>query len=197
MIALHSAEIGPRHFYERMRQFQLPGARQLKAARRLFLGGDVSLLFENRDTLLYELHEIIRANNSWDPRRIHEEVADYQHLVPVSGTLTTTCILHSGVEERAGNLLRRLAQCPEEVLHIEVGSRRVAARMIPALSAPECPVQHLRFDVGNDLSWQLWERPAAVHLNDEGWHSFPLPRSLRELLAEQLDEYSSQSPGWG
>lgn len=64
----------------------------VKSKRRVPIGPIATLHFENRETMLYQVHEMLRAEGSWGRLgAIEEELAAYNPIVPaeleVSGTL--------------------------------------------------------------------------------------------------------------
>lgn len=74
----------------------------VKAKRRVPLGNHATLHFESRDTMLYQIHEMLRAESSWDrPGAVDDEIEAYAPLVPGDGRLTATLMLeYEDPEER-------------------------------------------------------------------------------------------------
>ncbi len=74
-----------------------------KDKRRVLVGDHMSLLFENRDTMHYQVHEMLRAEGSWTrPGAIEDELAAYNAIIPQRGELSATMMLeYAAVEERA------------------------------------------------------------------------------------------------
>ncbi|MCA9465668.1 MAG: DUF3501 family protein, partial [Nitrospira sp.] len=57
----------------------------LKKRRRLAVGNLVTLVFENRETLLFQTQEMIRTERIVDPQKIQEELDVYNALLPQAG----------------------------------------------------------------------------------------------------------------
>jgi hypothetical protein len=54
----------------------------LRGRRRLAVGPKISLVFENRDTVLYQIQEMIRAERIVDPIALSHELETYNELLP-------------------------------------------------------------------------------------------------------------------
>jgi hypothetical protein len=57
-----------------------------KKAGRLAVGDKVSLVFENRDTVVFQIQEMLRAERTTDLDKIREEIAVYNELLPNPGS---------------------------------------------------------------------------------------------------------------
>ncbi len=80
--------------YERARPDLRRRVMQLKNRRRVLLGEHASLHFESRETMLYQVHEMLRAESSWlRPGAVEGELEAYNPLVPGSGELSATLML--------------------------------------------------------------------------------------------------------
>ncbi|MDO8795806.1 MAG: DUF3501 family protein [Vicinamibacterales bacterium] len=79
-----------------------------KARRRVLVGDHASLLFESRDTMHYQVQEMLRAEDSWlRPGALEEELSAYNPLIPQRGELSATLMLeYETVAERAVALPR-------------------------------------------------------------------------------------------
>jgi hypothetical protein len=185
-----AAEILPRDLYELMRPHYLREMLARKRQRRIALGDDVSLLFENRATVVYEVHELVRAGGVWTAAAIEREVEDCRCLLPSRGLLTATVMVHGGERRRTVELCERLASAPGELLALQLGDRRVAAEPL-GTADPGGPVHYLGFPVG-DEAWSVLADPFATSLavlRGPGVSAIaPLEESLRVELAADLRE---------
>jgi hypothetical protein len=63
----------------------------LKDRRRVIVGGHCSVHFECRETLRYQVLEMLRAEGSWDrPGAVEDELTAYNPLLPGDGELSAT-----------------------------------------------------------------------------------------------------------
>src|SRR4029079_2421681 len=78
-----------------------------KRARTLQLGAHLTLLFEDRLTVQYQVQEMLRAEKIFEPEGIAEELAAYNPLIPDGRNLKCTMLIeYADVEVRKRELLR-------------------------------------------------------------------------------------------
>ena len=63
-----------------------------KKFRTLQIGPFMRVLFENRDTVIWQIQEVLRAEDGW-PNEVQHEIESYVGLVPEPGMLTATVML--------------------------------------------------------------------------------------------------------
>ena len=76
--------------YAKVREDFLRRIIELKRKRRISIGDKVSLVFENRDTVIFQIQEMLRAERITDLDKIREEIAVYNELIPNPGELSAT-----------------------------------------------------------------------------------------------------------
>lgn len=69
---------------------------ELKQHRRLSVGDTVSLLFENRETIRFQIQEMIHAERIIDPDKVQDELDVYNALLPGDGELSATFFIEIG-----------------------------------------------------------------------------------------------------
>jgi hypothetical protein len=79
--------------YEKVRDERRRRVMELKRARRVSVGGYLSFLFENRDTVLFQIQEMCRAERITDDARIQDEIDVYGALLPGPGELSATMMI--------------------------------------------------------------------------------------------------------
>jgi len=77
-----------------------------KHRRRVLVGDHCSVHFESRDTLHYQVQEMLRAEDSWNrPGAIEDELGAYNPIIPAPGELSATIMLeYETPEERSEHL---------------------------------------------------------------------------------------------
>ncbi len=93
--------------YEDSRSTTRPGALAAKKARRLHLHENLTLLFENSDTLRYQIQEIMRAEQVVREADILHEIATYNAILGAPGDLGCVLLI--------GSLTRCSAVDPDRV----------------------------------------------------------------------------------
>ena len=78
-----------------------------KKARTLHLGAHLTLVFEDRLTVQYQVQEMLRIERIFEPDGIAEELAAYNPLIPDGSNLKATLLIeYDDVEQRRVELQR-------------------------------------------------------------------------------------------
>ena len=124
-----------------------------KALRRYHVGRVLTFLFENRDTVRYQVQEMMRAERIVKEADILHELATYNDLVPAAGQLKCTLMVEiDDPDRRDARLPQWLGLNPTLYLRLEDGTR-----VRPTWDAAQVgtdrisSVQYLTFDVGGAL----------------------------------------------
>jgi hypothetical protein len=84
--------------YEKRREEIRRRVIELKRRRRVPVGRHLCFVFENRDTVLFQIQEMCRAERIVDEAKIRDEVACYNDLIPGPGELSATMLIE--IEDR-------------------------------------------------------------------------------------------------
>lgn len=87
------AEILNLYEYERVREQRRQRIIELKKSRRVPVGRYLSFVFENRETVWFQIQEMCRTERIVDPAKIAEEVEVYNTLLPRPGELAATMMI--------------------------------------------------------------------------------------------------------
>ncbi len=79
--------------YERQRETYRQSIIDLKRHRRIGVGDKTTLVFENRETLRFQIQEMIRVERIVDPQKVQEELDVYNALLPTPGELSATLLI--------------------------------------------------------------------------------------------------------
>jgi hypothetical protein len=132
--------------YEQIRDELRRRIIELKRNRRLTVGDVVTLVFENHDTMFFQVHEMMRAERITDLDAIRYELEVYNALLPASGELSATLLIEITDAEAVESRLNALVGI-DEALGLEVGAHRVPASFEPGRSTDDklSAVQYVRF----------------------------------------------------
>jgi len=76
-----------------------------RRARQLAVGANCTLSFEDRETIRYQVQEMLRAERIFEPAGIEEELATYNPLIPDGSNLKATLLIeYPDPAERAQRL---------------------------------------------------------------------------------------------
>jgi hypothetical protein len=79
--------------YEKVRAEMRGRVIDLKRVRRVPVGEHLSFVFENRDTVLFQIQEMCRVERITDDARIQDEIDVYNALLPGPGELSATLFI--------------------------------------------------------------------------------------------------------
>jgi hypothetical protein len=79
--------------YERIRPEARNRIIDLKNRRRIQAGEKISIVFENRETVLYQIQEMVRAERIVSPEGIAHEMETYNAILPKDGSLAGTLFI--------------------------------------------------------------------------------------------------------
>jgi hypothetical protein len=102
--------------YERERQDFRAHIIELKKRRRVGVGLFLTLLFENRDTIRFQIQEMARAEKILSDEGILTELDIYNPLIPEPGTLSATLFLELTSDEQLREWLPKLVGIERSVL---------------------------------------------------------------------------------
>ena len=93
MKLLETSEILNLVEYERVREARRRELIELKRPRRVQVGRHLTFVFENRETVWFQIQEMVRAERIVDEAKIAGEVEVYNSLLPGSGQLAATMLI--------------------------------------------------------------------------------------------------------
>jgi hypothetical protein len=145
--------------YEQVRQEFRSRIIREKADRRLVAGDEVSITFENHDTVLFQIQEMLRTERVTREAAIDHEIQTYNELVPDENELSATMFVEipdAAVRDRRLVELAGLETC----IALEVLGSTVRARSEPRAVLPNrtTAVHYLKFPLGSDLARRLIAR---------------------------------------
>jgi hypothetical protein len=79
--------------YEKVREDRRRRVIDLKRRRRVAVGPYLSFVFENRETLLFQIQEMCRVERITDDVKVQEEIDVYSALLPGPGELSATLFI--------------------------------------------------------------------------------------------------------
>jgi hypothetical protein len=93
--------------YEKVRAAMRARVIELKRVRRVTVGSHLSLVFENRDTVLFQIQEMCRVERITDDARIQDELDVYNALLPGPHELSATLFIEITDKEQIQPVLDR------------------------------------------------------------------------------------------
>ncbi|MGB8858531.1 MAG: DUF3501 family protein [Ilumatobacteraceae bacterium] len=110
------ADIADARAYERERAAMRAHVIDLKSRRRVSLGTVVTLMFENRDTMRYQIQEMARVERTFTDEGIQDELDVYNPLIPEPGQLCATLFIELTSDEQMREWLAKLVGIEHSVV---------------------------------------------------------------------------------
>lgn len=132
--------------YERVRETYLRSVIERKKPRYVKLGSHMTGLFENRDTVLLQVQEMLRTERITQESAIAHELETYNELVPGERELSLTLFVEYQEREERERMLAALAGL-ESKFRVRIGSELSPATPDPRATDPErtMAVHYLKF----------------------------------------------------
>jgi hypothetical protein len=164
---------------------------EIKRVRRVSVGPLVSLVFENRATMIAQIEEMCRAEQISEPDKIQDEIDIYNAILPDDGQLAATLFIEITDEAEIGRTLDRLVGLQDHVWLI-VGGERMKAEFDPEQFRVDrlAAVQYLKFSLTPAAQKALTTAGTAVGLaidHPSYRHEARLGEASRESLAHDLE----------
>jgi len=114
--ALVLDDISDARAYERERESFRAEIAELKRRRRVALGTIISVVFENRDTIRFQVQEMARVERLISDAEIQAELDTYNVLVPEAGQLCATLFIELTSDDQMREWLPRLVGIERSLL---------------------------------------------------------------------------------
>jgi Protein of unknown function (DUF3501) len=182
--------LGPRRYAE-VRDAMRAQTIERKRRRRVHVGPQVTLVFENRETMRFQIEEMCRVEGIEDDARIQDEIDVYNKVLPGDGQLAATLFIEVASEAQVARTLERLVGLQDHVWLV-VGGHRVRATFDSEQFANDklAAVQYLKFPLGAEEQAALRAAGTAVAIaidHAHYRHQAGLDDDQRIELANDLD----------
>jgi hypothetical protein len=134
----------------------------LKSKRRVLVGDHCSVHFESRDTMHYQVQEMLRAEDSWQrDGAMADELEAYNPLIPQRGELSATIMFEYETPEERAEILPKFVGIDRHV-HLQVGDTEPVLATFDRGQIDEDKVSSVQY-----VKWQLDDERVAL-LGREG-----------------------------
>jgi hypothetical protein len=179
--------------YEKVRQARREAVIALKGDRRVGVGRYLSFVFENRETVWFQIQEMIRAERIVEEPKIADELEVYNTLLPRPGELAATLFIEIGDAAQIKPVLDTLQGIDTgDRVRLEVGPHVIVGRFEAGHSDEErgklSAVHFVRFALPDAARAAFASAEVALvvdHPGDRG--RTVLTPAARRRLAEDLE----------
>jgi hypothetical protein len=167
-------DIADQRAYEREREAFRARIIELKKRRRVAVGPIVSVVFENRDTIRFQIQEMARVERMVTDEAIQAELDTYNPLVPEHGQLSCTVFLELTTRAELEEWLPKLVGI-ERALELVIGEGAGAAVVRSTVDEGHAAqltreevtasVHYVRFELSDDLIDRFAAEPVVLAVN--------------------------------
>ena len=190
---LTAADLLPLEQYARERAAIRARMIEYRAARRLQVGAHCTWSFEDRETVRYQVQEMLRAERIFEPAGIAEELAAYNPLIPDGGNLKATLLIEYPDPDQRAQRLTELRTIEDRCWLRIAGFEPVFAIADEDLERSNAEktsaVHFLRFELSAGMIASLKAGAvlaAGIDLSAYSETVEPLPAALRAALLADL-----------
>ncbi len=136
--------------YEEQRAEIRANAMKAKDLRRIHLGENLTFLFENTETVRYQILEMVRAEKMVKEADIQHEIKTYNELIGTNGELGCTLLVEIADATERAEKLTKWVGLPEKIYLKFADGTKAFARVDERQNEDEkiSSVQFLKFDCG-------------------------------------------------
>jgi hypothetical protein len=160
------ADIAEPRAYERERPALREHMMGVKARRRVHLGTVVSVVFENLETMRYQVQEMARAEKMTTDEQVQHELDTYNPLIPQLGELSATMFIECTTEDQMKFWFPRLVGIEAALEFVVEGSdsdvQSGDVQRVPCTVDPAHLAQLTREDVTSAVHYVKWSFPPAA-----------------------------------
>jgi hypothetical protein len=165
-----------------------------KRDRRLHLGTNAALYFEDRMTMQYQVQEMLRIERIFEATGIDEELEAYNPLIPDGRNWKATFMVEFPEEEERRAMLRQLVGIEDRVYVQVVGHDRVYPIADEDLERSDedktSAVHFLRFELGDaEIGYLKQGAALAAGIDHDNYKVdiSPVDDNIRQSLLADLD----------
>jgi len=179
--------------YEGIRPLFSPKVIEHKARRRVALGPNISILFEDRLTVRYQIQEMMRTEKILGKEEVEDEISVYNPLIPDGSNWKATMMIEFGDPKIRRKALSRLVGIEDKVCVMVSGTGKVCAIADEdtrrSTNEKTAAVHFLRFELPPELRESVKNGADIVLTVEHPSYSYTVevPEESRVTLASDLD----------
>jgi hypothetical protein len=180
-------------YASRRSEFFAAHGRYLDHYRRVRVGPRVTLVFENRQTLWYRVHELLRVARLADSTRVQQELDWYNRLLPGRDTFQAAVVIDMGDGPDLDEQLKHWQGLKGDCMRLVAADFTVRAQLLTCRPEDLCigAAHWLTFQISGEMRSALGDsrRAAFIEIAHETYQhrSAPLTDRVRRSLMDDLE----------
>ncbi|HET6369613.1 MAG TPA: DUF3501 family protein [Nitrospiria bacterium] len=192
MEKLSLKDILPLTEYERIREDFRKKVIEIKRRRRVVIGDLISLTFENRQTVKFQIQEMMHAEQMREEEKIEEEVETFNDLIPGKRELSATLFIEVEEQQKIREVLDSFKGIDDgRSLYLQIGDEKIFGIFEAGRSTEEkiSSVHYVKFPLTDRQAEDFirGSRPAALIVDHRNYKmATAITPETREELAKDL-----------
>jgi len=190
---IEKKDLVPHEVYEKNRKKIRKELVEFKKNRRVPLGPHATFYFENFDTILAQIQEMLHIEKGGD-EQLKDELNAYNPLVPKGNELVTTLMFEIDNPEIRSKFLGKVGGIEEKVF-IQIGNEKISANPEADIDRTSdegkaSSVQFLHFKFSNDQigKFKNSENPVVIGIDHELYnHTVKISDQARNELSKDFN----------
>ena len=187
MKKLSRSDIVSNEQYLKMREETRKKVIALRKLRRIEAGERLSFTFENRETVAYQIQEMMRVEHIADEQKIQHEIDVYNDLIPPAGSLSATMFIEIQDADKIKSFLDAMQGLDRpDTVFLKIGDQKTFAEFEPGHSKEDriSAVHYVLFRLGEEQSRKFASSSVELHVEH------PAYKARTILTSEQRQELS-------
>ena len=178
--------------YEKVRHTYRQDIIAYKKNRRISLGPNVMLTFENEKTLTFQIQEIMRAERLVHDEQIQEEVDVYNTIMPPENGLSATLFIEVVEEEKIRPVLNKfIGLTDRQTLYLDINGEKIYAEFEQGREEENkiSSVHYIQFLFSNEQKNNFTDSESETMLGidyKDYKYTETVPEGLQRSLCEDL-----------
>lgn len=178
--------------YEKIRPESRQEVMDHKKVRRIQLGSEISLTFEDRTTIIFQIQEMMRAERLVHDSQIQVEIDVYNDLIPDQGELSATLFIEITESDQVKEKLHKfLGLTDGESLWLQIGDTKIYATFEEGRAEEDkiSSVHYIRFTLTKSVQESLENSAIEAKIGiDQGTYKYTtvLSSDSRKSLINDL-----------
>jgi len=153
--------------YEKVRNDYRSELMDYKKKRRISLGPNITITFENRKTMKFQIQEMMRAERMVHDNQIQEEIDVYNSLLPLVNGLSATLFIEVTDEAQIRSVLNQfigLTEC--KAIYFEIEDQKIYAEFETGREESNkiSSVHYIQFNFNDTAKAAFLDNPQLVKL---------------------------------
>jgi len=182
--------------YEKVRNDFRSKIIAMKKERRLKVGDRITLTFENRYTVAFQIEEMMRIERIVEEAKINSEIESYNELIPGENELSATLFVEVDEQDQIKPVLDSLVGFNKDSLFLQIGEKKILAVFEEGHATDDriSAVQYVKFKL-SPADMEQFKKPStavrviAMHANYNTMAD--LPEEMRKAIMVDFTQGNS------